>query len=327
MPLSELYNQIQKPNPVYPGLTFAPTERQLPNGGGIFTGVTTQKTPAVPTAPAVNPNYINPVTGGLYTPEEHAANTMKKLQGTGTRSDIPQFAGDQFNTAPQSAPQLQSTAAGLNNARNDIATGATDPYKAASQSGVAYSPAELSAIEKAYAGVYDPAINTALAKLDLKQKQDAAEITADREAKVAEQKFQYDLRLKGTPTAKESYEMGMGGSTGAGLFTITQLNKGASMAGMDIATFRGLHPNIKNYFINAPKTADTPSQFVKTVLDNAVAAVKSGDETKEQFASDMLQSNLPDEVKQYYLDQLPASNVEKVGWFQQIWEGITGTGQ
>jgi hypothetical protein len=60
----------------------------------------------------------------------------------------------------------------LTNARNDIATGQTDPYAAASTSGVAYSPEEMAAIEKAYAGVYDPAINTALDKLTQRQKRE-----------------------------------------------------------------------------------------------------------------------------------------------------------
>lgn len=189
-----------KYNPLGPsfmnsGFTFSPKKQTLPDGSQIDT-VTTKQTPPggeVP-PPVENPvpvdtgkktttsaqkstvpsQYINPATGMFYTPQEYA---MKMFGGTGNvgNGDIPQYAGDTLTEGPQTTEQLTMRTAELNNTRNDIATGESDPYGIASKSGVAYSPQEMAAIEKAYAGIYDPAINSALQKLADKQKQDEEE--------------------------------------------------------------------------------------------------------------------------------------------------------
>lgn len=138
------------------------------NNNSVFTQQKTDnaQTEQIPT------QWINPKTGGLYTPEEYANNVASSLPGN--NGDVPKFAGDTLTQGQQTTEQLQGAASGLNNARNDIAVGETDPYKIGSESGIAYSPQELAAIEKAYSGVYDPAINSALSKLDQKQKADEA---------------------------------------------------------------------------------------------------------------------------------------------------------
>ncbi len=156
-----------------PSATNPLNNTQVPTaaaGGG-----TSIITPPPSTQSAIPPQWINPA-GGLYTPAEVAANIAKAATTTTGQGDIPKYAGDQFTEGKQTTEQLQSTAAGLNNSRNDIAVGATDPYSVASRSGIAYTPQELAAIEKAYAGVYDPAINSALAKLDISQKADAEKL-------------------------------------------------------------------------------------------------------------------------------------------------------
>ena len=66
----------------------------------------------------------------------------KRSQG----GSVPNYAGNALTQGPQTAAQLTTTARGLNNERNDIATGTTDPYKVGSKSGVAYSPTDLTAI-------------------------------------------------------------------------------------------------------------------------------------------------------------------------------------
>lgn len=177
------------------GFNFSPRKQTLPDGTQIDT-VTTKQTPPggeVP-PPVENPapvdtgkktttsapkstvpsQYINPATGMFYTPQEYA---MKMSGETGNvgNGDIPQYAGDTLTEGPQTTADLERKASDLNNTRNDIATGATDPYGIASKSGVAYSPQEMAAIEKAYAGIYDPAINSALSKLEKKMKQDEEE--------------------------------------------------------------------------------------------------------------------------------------------------------
>ena len=115
--------------------------------------------------------YINPETGTFYKMEDFAP---KQQYG-----DIPQYAGDTLTEGNQSAEQLSMRAADLVNARNDIATGASDPYKVASESGIPYSPEEMRAIEKAYAGIYDPAINSALEKLNQKREMDLIKFRTD----------------------------------------------------------------------------------------------------------------------------------------------------
>jgi len=143
--------------------------------------------PVAPTpqsSPVTAPSQWLKEDGSFYTPEEVAANIEQRIMQTRSGGDVSKLAGDQFSTADRSAVDLRGDATQINNARNDIAVGATDPYKIASQSGIAYSPAELAAIEKSYSGIYDPALNTAMAKYEAKQEEDrvAREIKLKAEA-------------------------------------------------------------------------------------------------------------------------------------------------
>ncbi len=92
------------------------------------------------------------------------------------------YAGDAMTNPNQSANELKGRARDMNNARNDIATGTKDPYGVGNKSGIAYSPTELKAIENAYAGVYDPALNDVFSRLQDKQAEDAK--IASREDRV-----------------------------------------------------------------------------------------------------------------------------------------------
>lgn len=142
--------------------------------------------PMQPTAPAPDySEYTNPATGALYSPQEYARVLARRMNA----GSVPNYANNAFMQGPQTADQLRGTATDLNNQRNDIAVGATDPYKAASRSGIPYTAADLTAIEKAYAGIYDPALKEVFNKLDKKEKDDAAAL---------EQKNA--IALKQTPT-------------------------------------------------------------------------------------------------------------------------------
>ncbi len=137
------------------------------------TQTVSQPTPQIqqPYSSEIPMEYINPKTGTFYKMEDFAP---KQQYG-----DIPQYAGDTLTEGNQSAEQLSMRAADLVNARNDIATGASDPYKVASESGIPYSPEEMRAIEKAYAGIYDPAINSAIEKLNQKREMDLIKFRTD----------------------------------------------------------------------------------------------------------------------------------------------------
>lgn len=143
--------------------------------------------------------YLN-ADGSIKTPDQVAADIAGSVKGAAGAGDAGRLALEQFGGKDKSAVDLEAEARRIGNTRNDIAVGETDPYKVASQSGIAYTPAELKAIENAYAGIYDPALDTALAKVTAKQTSDAAaaKVQADKDA--AAQKFEYDKALKLTPT-------------------------------------------------------------------------------------------------------------------------------
>lgn len=201
------------------GSKFVPATRTLPNSTDTYqspviappTKAVVTKTvvpsppppqaPVVATPPAVDySKYKNPITGAIMSPQEYADFQARRVTG----GSVPGYAGDSTMQGPQTREQLASTATDLNNQRNDIATGTTDPYKVGNQSGIAYSPAELAAIEKAYAGIYDPALKDVFAKLDKKDKEDAAALTLKNSLALEAQKHKNDLELKRTPTASES---------------------------------------------------------------------------------------------------------------------------
>jgi hypothetical protein len=145
--------------------------------------------PVVPEKPVVNP-YVNPSTGQPYSAQEIVNNLANKLPiGSPPTGDIPGYATDQMLQGPQTEQQVISTATDLNNARNDIATGTTDPYRI-NQSGIVYSPEQLQAIRSAYAGVYDPVLKEVFGKLETKQKE------MEAEAKRADTVFQTDEDIR-----------------------------------------------------------------------------------------------------------------------------------
>lgn len=231
-PLSTLFNKYKigynTMNPLsVAGFGFVPKTTQLPNDSGSYESVTPSTAPLFPTptgapvpikkptsqpSPAPTPvsskttapldysKYTNPATGVPYTPTEYADMMAKRA----TAGSIPTYAGNALTKPDQTAEQLRKTAGDINVVRNDMATGAVDPYKVASKSGVQYTPAQLSAIEKAYAGIYDPALQDVFAKLETKQKEDAAALALKADLEKMAKEHEYAIELKKTPTASES---------------------------------------------------------------------------------------------------------------------------
>lgn len=210
---------------------FVPVTRTLPGGQTYQSPVVAQQgpqrivgpvaqAPVVPPAPApvqrpVAPapqapvaqapqgvdysKYTDPATGTVMNPQQYADFLAKRVSS----GSISNYAGNTLTQGPQSSAQLRGTATDLNNERNDIATGTTDPYGAASKSGIAYSPSEMAAIEKAYAGIYDPALKDVFSKLDKREKEDAAALTSKNKLSEMAQQHKYDVQLKQTPTAAD----------------------------------------------------------------------------------------------------------------------------
>jgi len=276
----------------------------------------------VATAPAATPTrskYINPETGKYFTPQEYANYVALKIPASKAKGDIPQYAGDAMTNPDESAAGLTARATNLNNTRNDIATGTTDPYKAGAKSGIAYSPQELAAIEKAYAGVYDPALNDVFARL--KTREEEAKKKADRE----EQIFQTNENIrqwKATTGSKSS--TGLDKS----IFTATDIKNGVKNSGLTFEQFDLIEePEIINFFSRPPVYKDEFGKSVSypAVLRNLVRLLKEGDPdtTVEDVTTFILDQDLPESVKQYYIDQLPISTEEKETASKSNW-GLMG---
>lgn len=152
----------RNPPPIVPVRPTGTTD-----SGGESTGTTGSSG-----GPNVPPQWLNP-DGSFKTPDQIASDvgsTLKSANGNGA-PDIGKITRDSINGGGTTV-DAQTLARKIDNTRNDIASGETDPYKVASQSGIQYTPAELKAIESAYSGVYDPALDSALAKVNQKQQQD-----------------------------------------------------------------------------------------------------------------------------------------------------------
>lgn len=159
--------------------------------------VFTATPPPAPTAPTTTnldySKYINPQTGKPYTPQEYAESQAAKL-GKGT---VTTYAGEAIDDPNMSEDELTKKARVINNERNDIAVGETDPTDSASNSGIQYTPAELSAIEKAKAGEYTPALNDVFTKLKNKQDADAQAATDKAAQDKSDRDLQNDLLKMG----------------------------------------------------------------------------------------------------------------------------------
>jgi hypothetical protein len=274
--------------------------------------------PPTPVAtPPVRSKYMNPETGKYFTPQEYANYVAMKIPVSKGNGDIPQYAGDAMTRPDESSSALTTRATNLNNTRNDIATGTTDPYKVGAKSGIAYSPTELAAIEKAYAGVYDPALNDVFARLKDRK------ATEDAKQKQADQIFQTNEAIRQWKATTGTGPTYTGKTTTQ--FTKTQLNKGAVNAGMSIESFDTLDDDMKNFYINNPTETDplTGKKFaLKDTFTNLIKMVEEGTATIEDATADIMDSELPDTVKAYYIGLLPISDVEKKGFWAQIFGAI-----
>lgn len=215
-------NPGQVTPPVVNKETPPPVDKPTVTPPPIFKGsVTPGPTPGSSTTPSNldYSRYTNPATGQPYTVKEYADVIAQRA----TAGAIPNYAGDAITKGPQTAEELTRKARELNINRNDIATGEKDPYKIASESGLQYSPAELAAIEKAYAGIYDPAIQDVFTKLEIKQKADEkektrldniekAELESKNRLKEMAQQHKYDIELKKTPSGDSTGGFGEGGT-------------------------------------------------------------------------------------------------------------------
>jgi len=310
-------------------------EETLPYNGGIFNvsgdsaiapapvftgGATTPQAPQVPEPVANNLNnkYKDPKTGEIMSPQEYANYMVSKLpKGTG---QIPNYAGDAMTNPNQTSAELTGRATDLNNARNDIATGTTDPYGVASKSGIAYSPTQLKAIENAYAGIYDPALNDVFSRLQEKKTAEAKK--ASREDKI----FATNESIRQWQATTGTKKNGGDSNTPKSIFTQTQLNNGASNSGLGLDAFSSLDDDIKNFYINTPMALNDEDKKVPIYqnFEEDFDRIIAGELKADELSDDIMGSTLPQSVKHYFIEQIPASPEKKEGWFSKVWGAITG---
>jgi len=215
-------------------------------GGSTFTGA--------PTAGNYD-KYKDPITGKILTPQEYADMLAKRVSG----GDVAKYAGDALSNPNQSIEDMNRDAYGLNNARNDIATGTTDPYNIASRSGIQYTPQELKAIESAYAGIYDPALSDVFLKIDQKQKEAADALAQKNELEKMAQQHKYSMAERQAPTYADLHPVTM--------------NSGSYI--------KGANPTVDAY-ADAILSGKTDLQNIPTEYRGAVALAISGKDIKQE---------------------------------------------
>lgn len=129
----------------------------------------------------------------------------------------------------------------------------------------------------------------------------------------------------GSSFIKGNLESVTGSGTGADkTFSPTQQNKGAQVAGLDLAGFNGLDYEVKNYFVN------------NTGADEFIAAVngiKNGTESLQDILSELDSSGLPAPVVAYLKQKAQAAAPADGsggggilgtvgGWFSSGWNGV-----
>jgi len=221
-----------------------------------------------PAGAAAAPRQWLKPDGSFKTPDEVAADVASTLRGVATGGDVGRLAREDFGGGQKSAAELEADARRAGNVRNDIAVGEADPYKVASKSGIAYSPAELAAIESAYAGIYDPALDSALAKVKAKQAEDAA--AAQAAAKRDEMLLQADIDAsKPFSLGKNEVRYDGQGNVIAVGFGDTPAGGGAYVVGQD-PTVDAFIQGIRS---GTYKASDVPDEY-KAQVAQGMAATK-----------------------------------------------------
>jgi len=143
---------------------------------------------------------------------------------------------------------------------------------------------------------------------------DRAEKKAEAQAKLQEPLSVAEAKALGVPygtTAAEAYGITPKDtseeSTGGYKFSSTQLNNGASNAGVDITTFKGLSGDVQNLFIN--------NSDVAQILVDDVASVQDKSMTYAEAKEDINSQNVPQTVKDYFINLLGTPTQESGGGF------------
>lgn len=155
---------------------------------------------------------------------------------------------------------------------------------------------------------------------------DRAEKTAEAQAKLNEPLSVAEAKALGVPygtTASEAYGITPRGSTSEDTsFSNTQVNKGASIIGVPIETFKTFSEDTKNIIIN---NKDFTDLFALDLAD-----IKDGTQTKQEVIDNLnAQENMPDTIKNDLISVInnltsPTPEPSKPSVWSKLWSNFTG---
>lgn len=207
---------------------FAPRTQQLPNGGGSYvtptpnqTGILgpynpnyRQPTPEIKTDKKITQNTTSPTPQRTENPQPQSSGmdvasqleAIRSALRAGNAGDIPGY--NQFAYSQPTMEDALKTGNQLANTRNDIATGTTDPYGWGDTGETPFTFAELQAIQKAQAGIYDPAIEDAKAKYATASQDRQTAMDQQFELLKMEKQFGYDMAVTNAKIAADKKASG-----------------------------------------------------------------------------------------------------------------------
>jgi len=265
--------------------------------------------------------YKDPKTGNIMSPEEYATYLGNKAPAQG--GDIGTYSGDAVSDPGKSTNELTSEATRLNNARNNIAVGETDPYKVANKSGIDYSPEQLTAIQNAYAGVYDPALEDVFTRLREKKVED------DRLAERDLIKFKTDEAIRqSNATKKSSNPDPEDGDLARDYFSAQNIAKASANANaigidMDIEAMGAQGKDYANFWYYPPKNRDG-DDFIEVINDN-YKGILDGVKDKQEFIDEInSQATIPRTIRDQIMAKASTIKVEEeegTGWWKKLFPG------
>lgn len=207
--------------------------------------------------------------GSALSPEELAYTANAINQAITGAGDVPKYTGNAFSHPNASSEQIGTELNQLNDYRNDMVMGATDPYSWGAKSGIPYSAQQLGAIEHAAGGIYDPALASAKARFE--HAQNMEEINAKNRA------------------SSSSSSSGLAGLLGGGLSSGKSSSSGQSPI-QNAQDVRSTVGNVRGYIAKLRGgTSFTPNE--EKLLDTYTPALNDTDsviESKLRGLNDLL---------------------------------------
>ncbi len=180
-----------------------------------------------------------------YTPNPKISNIFNSLKPANATPFTPVTRSLPNGAGSYQSPVVAQPTAPV--ATKPVAPIFTPPTVPVAPAAAPAAPAPLAAIEKAYAGIYDPALKDVFSKLDLKQKQDAADLANKTKLSDAAIAQKNAIELKQTPTYADLHPAGAAGLNGLSLDNfVTTSSKGNQYVDLSTLTDKAQKAVVEN---------------------------------------------------------------------------------